>query len=728
MGYNIKGDINVLRRVYSRFLNVESLSGNTSNVLSADNNGEVISKPIDNFLSGSTIFNGKLNISDFNIYSSTTNTLIESKLDTSIFTSFTDNFYTYTSTTNNLIDSKLDTSIFANYTANTGSNMSAAFTAFTQTFYQYTADTLNLIDTKLDTIIFTSFTQSFNTYTSVTNTLINSKLNTSVFTSFTDSFYSYSSNTLNLIDTKYDKSGGNITGNVTILGNLSVNGTATTINTQNLLVYDPIIGLALSQSGSTNPTLDSGFIIERGLSGNTGLIWVEINKQYELGYTNNSYNDTNVTINQYSDLKLNGLKTNFIYDKNQLTGSTDYVMISTPSGIAWVDAANIISGSTGNIIQLGGGIGSTLRVGNNNLSLGDYSGVLSGLNNTNSGNYSTISGGKNNTNSGNNSTISGGYNNTNSGYYSFIGGKNNTNLCIYSTISGGYYNTNSGIYSFIGGGRCNTNSGIHSAIIGGFCNTNSGQYSVIGGGENNANSGYGSFIGGGNFNIFTGGTNSFIGGGIYNTASGSYSFIGGGRNNTNSGFYSSIIVGGYNNTNSGDYSFIGGGRNNTNSGNCSFIGGGYFNTNSGCLSGILGGISNLALSPSSFIIGSNLTGDTSNTTFVENFSINGLSQTRALYTTITNNLTAGLNSLYIIPTRYDATFIDYIAKCNNNFRAGQLMSTWSGNTIVYNETTTVDIGDTNPLNFSMIISGGSPVFVTSATTSGWNVKSIIRTI
>ena len=145
------------------------------------------------------------------------------------------------------------------------------------------------------------------------------------------------------MNNKYDKSGGTISGSVTILGDLIVNGTATTINTQNLLVYDPIIGLALVQSGSTNPTLDSGFIIERGLSGNTGFIWKESNKQFELGYTNNTYNDINVNISNYGNLKLGGLKTNYIYDSLGSTGTTDYILSTTPTGVKWVSGATSTS-------------------------------------------------------------------------------------------------------------------------------------------------------------------------------------------------------------------------------------------------------------------------------------------------------------------------------------------------------------------------------------------------
>lgn len=80
--YNVKGDINVLRRIFGRFLNLSSLSGTTDNkVLTADSTGEVISREIDFFLTGSTEFQSKLNISDFAIYSANTLSLIDTKYD-----------------------------------------------------------------------------------------------------------------------------------------------------------------------------------------------------------------------------------------------------------------------------------------------------------------------------------------------------------------------------------------------------------------------------------------------------------------------------------------------------------------------------------------------------------------------------------------------------------------------------------------------------------------------
>jgi hypothetical protein len=60
----------------------------------------------------------------------------------------------------------------------------------------------------------------------------------------------------NLSSNKYDKTGGAISGNVTITGDLTVNGTTTTINTQTLSVEDPLIELANDNSANS---VDTGF-------------------------------------------------------------------------------------------------------------------------------------------------------------------------------------------------------------------------------------------------------------------------------------------------------------------------------------------------------------------------------------------------------------------------------------------------------------------------------------
>jgi hypothetical protein len=57
------------------------------------------------------------------------------------------------------------------------------------------------------------------------------------------------------------------------------------------------------------------------------------------------------------------------------------------------------------------------------------------------------------------------------------------------------------------------------------------------------------------------------------------------------------------------------------------------------------------------------------------------------------------------------------------------MSIFNSSNIRYSETSTTDIGNTSGVTFNMIISGGtSAVLQTSGTTTGWTVKTIVRSI
>ena len=94
---------------------------------------------------------------------------------------------------------------------------------------------------------------------------------------------------------------------VIITGGLTVNGATTTVDTTNLLIEDPLMLLARVQSGT--PTLDSGFIIERGSSTNVGLIWDESTDRFAfIGTTDTATTAGNVSILNYSHLTANSLR------------------------------------------------------------------------------------------------------------------------------------------------------------------------------------------------------------------------------------------------------------------------------------------------------------------------------------------------------------------------------------------------------------------------------------
>ena len=84
-------------------------------------------------------------------------------------------------------------------------------------------------------------------------------------------------------------------GNVILGGNLTVNGTTTTVNSTNSLVADPLIEL---NTGATSNANDLGFIMERGSTGNNAaIIWDESEDKFKMGTTTNTGADTgNLTV------------------------------------------------------------------------------------------------------------------------------------------------------------------------------------------------------------------------------------------------------------------------------------------------------------------------------------------------------------------------------------------------------------------------------------------------
>jgi len=74
---------------------------------------------------------------------------------------------------------------------------------------------------------------------------------------------------------------------LTLTGNLTVQGTTTTLDTTNLVVNDAIITLASGQTGT--PALDAGFEIERGTSANVALKWNETTDKWQLTEDGSTY-------------------------------------------------------------------------------------------------------------------------------------------------------------------------------------------------------------------------------------------------------------------------------------------------------------------------------------------------------------------------------------------------------------------------------------------------------
>lgn len=83
--------------------------------------------------------------------------------------------------------------------------------------------------------------------------------------------------------TYYPKTGGTVSGDVVITGNLTVSGNTTYANTQTLLIGDNILTLNADLPGSVSPSENAGLEVNRGnKNANAALLWIEAANAWSL--------------------------------------------------------------------------------------------------------------------------------------------------------------------------------------------------------------------------------------------------------------------------------------------------------------------------------------------------------------------------------------------------------------------------------------------------------------
>ncbi len=107
----------------------------------------------------------------------------------------------------------------------------------------------------------------------------------------------------------------------------------------------------------------------------------------------------------------------------------------------------------------------------------------------------------------------------------------------------------------------------------------------------------------------------------------------------------------------------------------------------------------------------------------------GSNQAPSLNTTVKLNSGTGLSTVYSLPmSAYTGAFFDYTVSNTTGARAGNIMSIFSGNTVNFTDNPTTDIGSTSGITFSMSADSTNALLQVSATTTGWEVKTIVRSI
>jgi hypothetical protein len=162
------------------------------------------------------------------------------------------------------------------------------------------------------------------------------------------------------------------TGNATIAGDLTVNGTTTTIDSTTLTIEDPLIQLAKNNSGGDANTFDQGLFFNRGSLDNVSFLWDESADEFAFAVTASEDGTTagNVTVDSYANLHVGdvtstgALKTDglSIFD-NEITGTRsneDIFIVPSGTGNVVINSADINGGAIDNTV-IGG---NTTAAGN----------------------------------------------------------------------------------------------------------------------------------------------------------------------------------------------------------------------------------------------------------------------------------------------------------------------------------------------------------------------------
>jgi hypothetical protein len=124
----------------------------------------------------------------------------------------------------------------------------------------------------------TAITNSVNTSLLLTNIFANvANTETQILTvgNYANAAYRHANASYINSNTKYNSTGGTISGDVNVTGNLTISGNVTYLNTNQLNLGDAIITLNADLGQAASPTENAGIEVERGNQANASIIWNE---------------------------------------------------------------------------------------------------------------------------------------------------------------------------------------------------------------------------------------------------------------------------------------------------------------------------------------------------------------------------------------------------------------------------------------------------------------------
>ena len=225
--------------------------------------------------STATILSSKVDTTTFNQFANDTSISLSNKLETSVFNS-------YTGVTQTILNNKLDTTVFTAYTATTQTTLSNKLD--TTVFTAYTADTQTTLNGKLDTTVFTGYTAttqplilnavtggSYNNSTKTLN-LINNSGVTIPITGFTTTDVFVTGGTYSNGNTTFTNNTGGtftVTGSATYSSGI-LSGSSNWFSNGNGSVTLPTVQVALYNNSSYTETLQV-YTISSGITGSGGI-------------------------------------------------------------------------------------------------------------------------------------------------------------------------------------------------------------------------------------------------------------------------------------------------------------------------------------------------------------------------------------------------------------------------------------------------------------------------
>ena len=173
----------------------------------------------------------------------------------------------------------------------------------------------------------------------------------------------------------------NYASNLTITGNLAVDGTSTTLDTVNTIIEDPILLLGKDQTGVA--AYDLGFVGERGDSNNAVFVWKESADEFQVGTTTGTGDGTTVTLAGFADFQAAGMTmTTLAPSGNVTTALNASSTIAAGSSITAVTTITATGNVAGGNLTTGAKVTATGEVKGGSLTDGTAtitSGAASGL-------------------------------------------------------------------------------------------------------------------------------------------------------------------------------------------------------------------------------------------------------------------------------------------------------------------------------------------------------------